>query len=82
MVITILFLISFIINVLLIIGLRNLFSKIDKLEQSYLSTKQKIEIMYEELVQIDNMGLFEKDDYVGATFDGIKQLIQRYNEDI
>ena len=82
MVITILFLISFIINVLLIIGLRNLFSKIDKLEQNYLSTKQKIEIMYEELVQIDNMGLFEKDDYVGATFDGIKQLIQRYNEDI
>ncbi len=82
MVITILFLISFIINVLLIIGLRNLFSKIDKLEQNYLSTKQKIQNMYTELLQIDSMGLFEKDDYVGATFDDIKQLIQRYNDDI
>lgn len=79
---TILFIVSLVINVLLIIGLRNLFTKIDKLEQNYLSTKQQIQDMYDELIQIDSMGLFEKDDYVGATFDGIKQLIQRYNENI
>ncbi len=78
----ILFSISFILNILLIIGLRNLFNKLDKLEQTYLSTKQKINNMYRELLQIDSMGLFEKDDYVGSTFDNIKQLIDEYNKNI
>jgi hypothetical protein len=77
-----LFLISFILNFLLIIGLLNLFKKLDKLEQIYLSTKIKINNIYKELVQIDSMGLFEKDDYVGSTFDSIKRLIDEYNKNI
>ncbi len=78
----ILFSISFILNILLIIGLRNLFNKLDKLEQTYLLTKQKINNMYKELLQIDSMNLFEKDDYVGSTFESIKRLIDEYDKNI
>jgi hypothetical protein len=78
----ILFFISLIINILLLWGLKNLFKKQDIYEENYIDTKIKLEILYRELKDIDDRGIFEKDDDVGSTFEGIKSLIEKYNDEI
>jgi hypothetical protein len=78
----ILFTISLIINILLLWGLKNLFKKQDIYEENYIDTKIKLEILYRELKDIDDRGIFEKDDDVGSTFEGIKSLIEKYNDEI
>jgi hypothetical protein len=78
----ILFSISLIINILLLWGLKNLFKKQDIYEENYIDTKIKLEILYRELKDIDDRGIFEKDDDVGSTFEGIKSLIEKYNDEI
>lgn len=78
----ILFSVSFIINIFLIWGLKNLFKKQDIYEKNYLDTKYKLQQVYLDLVQIDEKGIFEKDDDVGSTFEDIKILIEKYNDEI
>lgn len=78
----ILFSISFIINILLLRGLKNLFKKQDIYEENYLDTREKLRQMYLDLVEIDERGIFEKDDDVGSTFEGVKSLIEKYNDEI
>lgn len=67
---------------MLLWGLKNLFKKQDIYEENYIDTKIKLEILYRELKDIDDRGIFEKDDDVGSTFEGIKSLIEKYNDEI
>jgi hypothetical protein len=77
-----LLIISILLNIGLFIGIKNLFNKIDLYEESYSDIKNKLKQFYDELHYIDELQLFEKDDHVGATFDGITELVKKYNDEI
>lgn len=76
------FTISTILNIVLAFGIRRAIYKIQFYEDRYDETKQKIEQLYSDITYIDDMNLFEKDDYVGATFEGIKDVLRKYNNEI
>jgi predicted PurR-regulated permease PerM len=46
------------------------------------TTKQTIEELLQQLREIDLKGSFESDDEVGAVFNQIKNLIEKYNDSI
>jgi hypothetical protein len=80
--------IIFILSIFLIASLYliwNLFSKLEVYEdifESYDEFLSKKALAYEQLLEkmreIDSRQIFEKDDDVGSTFQGIKELIEDY----
>ena len=75
-----------VLNLILIIGIRNLIKQNEELEDTVVevidSTRVKVEIALERMRDIDTREVFEKDDEVGATFEQLKNIIEDLNQEI
>jgi len=64
------------VNVFLLITLKKLFSQVDILEDWIINFKKSVENTFNKLKDVDNRGIFEKDDDVGFLFSDLKQIIE------
>ena len=78
----ILLFISVTVNVFLLITSKKLFNQIDILEDWIINFKKSVENTYNKLKDIDNRGIFEKDDDVGFLFSDLKQIIESLNKKV
>ena len=78
--------ISLILNVIFIIGIRNLIKQNEEYEDIVINTKleilNKVETALQQMRDLDNREVFEKDDEVGATFQQLKNIIEDLNNEI
>ena len=78
--------VSAILNIILLIGVRNLLKQNEQLEDRLIETitsvRNKIEISLENMRRLDNKQAFEKDDEVGVTFDELKKIVEDLNEQL
>jgi len=74
------------INLVLLIGVRNLLRQNEQLEDRLISSineiRGRIRNTLEQMREIDNREVFEKDDEVGASFSELKKLIEDLNNEI
>jgi hypothetical protein len=79
-------LISALLNLILLIGVRNLLKQTEQLEDRLISSinevRGRIENTLKKMKDIDNREAFEKDDEVGVTFQELKKLIEDLNNEI
>jgi len=75
-------LISLVTNIFLFVSLRRAFFTIDVLELWLVDFKGLVNNVYKKLKDIDNRGIFEKDDDVGFMFSDIVSIIKITNERI
>lgn len=77
---------SALLNIILLIGVRNLLKQNEQLEDQLTNliedVRYKISNSLENMRRIDSRGMFEKDDEVGASFDEIKKVIQDLDNEI
>lgn len=70
----------------LIIAIRNLLKQNEELEDTLNDviegTRIKIENALQQMRDIDNREVFEKDDEVGSTFEQLKNIIEDLNEEL
>jgi hypothetical protein len=78
----ILLFVSVSVNVFLLITLKKLFSQVDILEDWIINFKKSVENTFNKLKDIDNRGIFEKDDDVGFLFSDLKQIIESLNKKV
>ncbi len=78
----ILLLISLIINIFLLISLKKSFNQIDILEEWLIEFKLLMNNTYKKLKNVDERGMFEKDDDVGVIFKNIIEIIDLTNKRI
>lgn len=78
----ILLLISSVVNIFLLISLKRAFNQIDILEEWLLEFKLLMDNTYKKLKNIDERGMFEKDDDVGIVFKNIIEIIDLTNKRI
>ena len=82
----IIILISVLLNLILLIGVRNLLKQTEQLEDRLISSineiRGRIGNALKNMKDIDNREAFEKDDEVGATFQELKKLIEDLNNEI
>ena len=82
----IIILISGLLNLILLIGIRNLLKQTEQLEDRLISSvneiRGRIGNALKNMRDIDNREAFEKDDEVGATFQELKKLIEDLNDEI
>ncbi len=73
-------------NIVLGIGLRNLMKQNEELEDTLTDviegTRIKVENALQQMRDIDNREVFEKDDEVGATFQELKNIIEELDEEL
>jgi hypothetical protein len=85
-IIYILLIISVISNIVLSIGVRNLIKQNEELEDTIVTvvegTRTRVETALQQMKDIDNRQVFEKDDEVGATFDQLKNIIEDLNQEL
>ena len=78
--------ISIILNVIFIIGIINLIRQNEEYEDMVVNTRleiiSKVESALQQMRDIDNREVFEKDDEVGATFQQLKNIIEDLNNEI
>ena len=72
--------ISVVINIILLIGVRNLLKQNEQLEDRLVATNDSIRKSLQESLdnmrKLDNKQVFEKDDEVGVSFNEIKKIIE------
>lgn len=68
-----------VIILLLLFFMVKLSKKVEYYEDWILSFKRRMNISYENIKQVDNMGVFESDDDVGTSFKAIVEIIQELN---
>ena len=77
---------SGVINLLFLIGVRNLLRQNEQLEDRLIGTikdtQSKVLTALEKMQEIDTRQAFEKDDEVGVTFDQLKKIVEDLNEQI
>jgi len=77
---------SVILNIVLGIGIRNIIKQTEELEDTMADviegTRVKIETTLQQMRDIDNREVFEKDDEVGATFEQLKNIIEDLNQQL
>lgn len=77
---------SVLINLVLLIGVRNLLKQNEQLEDRLLSlirdTRKKVSTSLQKMRDIDNRQAFEKDDEVGITFNQLNKIIEELNNEI
>jgi hypothetical protein len=85
-IIYIILIISVISNIVLSIGVRNLIKQNEELEDTIVTvvegTRTRVETALQQMKDIDNRQVFEKDDEVGATFDQLKNIIEDLNQEL
>lgn len=78
--------VSTILNIILLIGVRNLLKQNEQLEDRLIETitsvRNKMELSLENMRRLDNREVFEKDDEVGVSFNEIKKIIEELNNEI
>jgi hypothetical protein len=78
--------ISIILNVIFIIGIINLIRQNEEYEDMVVNTRleiiSKVESALQQMRDIDNREVFEKDDEVGSTFQQLKNIIEDLNNEI
>ena len=77
---------SGVVNLLFLIGVRNLLRQNEQLEDRLVGTikdtQSKVLTALEKMQEIDTRQAFEKDDEVGVTFDQLKKIVEDLNEQI
>lgn len=77
---------SVLINLILLVGVRNLLRQNEQLEDRLLSlirdTREKVSTSLQKMRDIDTRQAFEKDDEVGVTFDQLNKIIEDLNNEI
>ena len=77
---------SGVINLLFLIGVRNLLRQNEQLEDRLIGTikdtQSKVLTALEKMQEIDTRQAFEKDDEVGVTFDQLKKIVEDLNEQL
>ena len=78
--------ISVVINIILLIGVRNLLKQNEQLEDRLVETnnsvKNSVQSSLDNMRKLDNKQVFEKDDEVGVSFNEIKKIIEDLNNTI
>lgn len=78
--------VSAILNIILLIGVRNLLKQNEQLEDRLIGTvksiRDKVESAVLEMRKLDTKQAFEKDDEVGISFSEIKKIIEELNNEI
>lgn len=72
------FVVSVIFNIIFGIGLKRSLQKIESFEDRIITTDILLRRMLNDMREIDDRGIFEKDDEVGSVFEQLKILIKFY----
>lgn len=77
---------SVILNIVLLIGVRNLLRQNEQLEDRVVGTvssiRDRVQSALDEMRRLDNREVFEKDDEVGVTFQEMKKIVEDLNNQI
>lgn len=78
--------ISIILNLILLIGVRNLIRQNEQLEDRLVTlideVRTRVSSALENMRSLDNREVFEKDDEVGVSFDEIKKIIENLDNEL
>lgn len=78
--------ISGILNLILLIGIRNLLKQNEQLEDRLVTlmgdVRNRVSTALENMRSLDNREVFEKDDEVGVTFDELKKIVEDLENEI
>ena len=78
--------ISVILNIILLIGVRNLLRQNEQLEDRLVQTvtyiRDRVNGALTEMRKLDNREAFEKDDEVGVKFDELKKIVEDLNNEL
>ena len=78
--------ISVVINIILLIGVRNLLKQNEQLEDRIIGTinsiRDRVGSALNKMRELDTKQVFEKDDEVGVTFQEIKKIVEDLNNHI
>jgi len=73
---------SVVINIILLIGVRNLLKQNEQFEDNLTEVRGRIANTLQKMRDLDNREVFEKDDEVGVAFSELKKLIEDLNNEI
>ena len=77
---------SIVLNLILLIGVRNLLRQNEQLEDRVVQitdeTIQKVQDALSRMRDLDNREVFEKDDEVGVTFNELKKVVEDLNDQL
>ena len=77
--------VSVILNIVLLVGIRNLLRQNEQLEDRLVGTVQTIRTRVsdalENMRRLDNKQVFEKDDEVGVTFQEMKKIVEELDNE-
>tara|TARA_B100000925_G_scaffold2202_1_gene1707 strand:- start:76 stop:351 length:276 start_codon:yes stop_codon:yes gene_type:complete len=78
--------VSVLLNLILLIGVRNLLRQNEQLEDRVVDTtnsvRDRVQAALENMRRLDNREVFEKDDEVGVTFDELKKVIEQLDNQV
>lgn len=78
--------VSVILNIVLLIGVRNLLRQNEQLEDRLVgivdTTRQKVSDALSNMRRLDNREVFEKDDEVGVTFEEMKKIVEELDNEL
>jgi len=78
--------ISVLLNIILLIGVRNLLKQNEQLEDRLVNligdVRTRVSTALENMRSIDNREMFEKDDEVGVSFQEIKKIIEELDNEL
>jgi len=78
--------ISVVLNLILLIGVRNLLRQNEQLEDRVVQitdeTIEKVQSALNRMRDLDNREVFEKDDEVGVTFNELKKVVEDLNDQL
>lgn len=78
--------VSAILNIVLLVGVRNLLRQNEQLEDRLIENnefvKTKVQASLDNMKKLDFKQAFEKDDEVGATFHELKKVVEELNNDL
>jgi len=78
--------ISVLLNLILLIGVRNLLKQNEQLEDrvvgTVISMRDRVEQSLNDMRKLDIKQAFEKDDEVGVTFSELKRIVEDLNEQL
>ena len=78
--------VSIILNIVLLVGVRNLLKQNEQLEDNLVNTvnttRKQVSDALENMRRLDNKQVFEKDDEVGVTFEEMKKIVEDLNNEL
>ena len=77
---------SVLLNLILLVGVRNLIRQNEQLEDRVVETiysiRDRVSISLDKMRKLDNREAFEKDDEVGVTFNELKKIVEELNNEL